>query len=166
KQFNACYEQGKTNLYSAYQQLHTVVRDSLAQYEQIHQTLSQHTQANQRATITDMQAQLHRLLYAGFVQQTPVAQLPHYPRYLQAIRQRLTRLNTGGQARDQEQMQAMVVIQKRWQQRITQQPDDLRLAQIRWQLEELRVSLFAQQLGTPYPISVRRIEKTWQQLGL
>ncbi len=166
KQFNACYEQGKTNLYSAYQQLHTVVRDSLAQYEQIHQALSQHTQASQRATVTDVQAQLHRLLYAGFVQQTPVAQLLHYPRYLQAIHQRLTRLRTGGQARDQQQIQAMAAIQKRWQQRIIQQPDDTRLAQIRWQLEELRVSLFAQQLGTPYPISVRRIEKTWQQLSL
>jgi ATP-dependent helicase HrpA len=165
-QYNACYEQGKTSLYTTYQQIHTTVCDSLALHQRIHQMLSQHQQVHQQTSVTDVQNQLHRLLYAGFVQHTPVTQLLHYPRYLQAIIQRLNRLNTGGQARDQQQMQTMADIQQRWQQRSTQQPADPRLMQIRWQLEELRVSLFAQQLGTPYPISVRRIEKTWQQLGL
>ncbi len=165
-QFATCHNQGKAQLRTTYQQLHILVQDSLTLHDQIHQQLSQLKQASQRTTVTDVQDQLQRLLYPGFVQHTPVAQLMHYCRYLRAIIQRLTRLSTGGQARDQQQMQAMAAIQQRWQQRTRQQPADPRLAQIRWQLEELRVSLFAQQLGTPDPISVPRIEKHWNQLGL
>ncbi len=165
-QFATCHNQGKAQLHTTYQQLKTLVQDSLGLHDQIHQQLSQLQQASRGIIVTDVQEQLQQLLYPGFVQHTPVAQLMHYCRYLQAIIQRLTRLNTGGQVRDQQQMQTMADIWQRWQQRIRQQPADPRLAQIRWQLEELRVSLFAQQLGTPYPISVIRIEKTWNQLGL
>ena len=164
--FQTCYEQGRTQLQATYEKLKTIVMDSL----QARQRIQNHLQriSKQPAAVQDMQQQLNNLLYPGFVCITPAQQLRHYPRYLQALEYRLDKLQQGGQQRDQQAMHTMANIYQRWQRRVQQhigQPDP-RLEQIRWQLEALRISLFAQAIGTPEPISVQRIEKHWQQLGL
>ena len=72
--------------------------------------------------------------------------------------------------KDQQWMLEMAPLQKKWRERAAAAREagrrDLRLEEIRWMLEELRVSLFAQQLGTAYPVSVKRIETRWRELGL
>ena len=164
--FQACYDQGKTRLHNTYEQIKTTVTDSLAARQRI-QTALQRLQL-QPAAMQDMQQQLNNLVYQGFVNTVPTQQLQHYRRYLAALEYRLEKLRQGGQQRDQHAMQTMAHLHQRWQNRIQQlngQPEP-RLEQIRWQLEALRISLFAQAIGTPEPISVKRIEKQWEQLGL
>ena len=67
-------------------------------------------------------------------------------------------------------MREMAALQKKWRDRTTAAREagrqDGRLDEIRWMLEELRVSLFAQQLGTAYPVTVKRIQARWRELGL
>jgi ATP-dependent helicase HrpA len=67
-------------------------------------------------------------------------------------------------------MEEMAPLLRKWKDRLRATREagrrDPRLAEIRWMLEELRVSLFAQQLGTAYPVSVKRIEARWAELGL
>ena len=166
--FQACYQQGKSQLQTTYERLNTILTDSLAARQRIITRLQSLQHPNQQAATQDMQVQLDQLIYQGFVSTVPVQQLQHYRRYLQALEHRLDKLQQGGQTRDQQAMHTMADIMHRWQQRMQQhtgQPDP-RLDQIRWQLEALRVSLFAQAVGTPEPISVQRIEKQWQHLGL
>jgi ATP-dependent helicase HrpA len=67
-------------------------------------------------------------------------------------------------------MAEMAEIQSRWRERVRAAEaagrQDPRLEEIRWMLEELRVSIFAQQIGTAHPISVKRIQTRWRELGL
>ncbi len=89
-------------------------------------------------------------------------------RYLQAIEKRLEKLAIDPH-RDRAQMLKVDQLQQVWQQWLNKLPparrDDADIADVRWMIEELRVSLFAQQLGTPYPISDKRIMQAMEQLG-
>jgi ATP-dependent helicase HrpA len=145
------------------------VAEILNQYQQVRKRLSETSQINWLTTIQDMQQQLDRLIYQGFLQQTPVDKLPELPRYLQALQLRLDKLAHAA-GRDQQRMREMAEAYGKWQEwdRRCRENDriDERIEEMRWQFEELRVSLFAQELGTAYPISLKRIEKRWQDMGL
>ena len=95
--------------------------------------------------------------------------LRQYLRYLKAIQVRLDKLAMAA-TRDEQLMQEMKGLQDEWlvreQQSRQRVSPDPRLEEIRWMLEELRVSLFAQALKTAYPVSVKRIRKRWEDLGL
>ena len=127
------------------------------------------TQTHWRDAVTDMQAQLDRLVFRGFLHGTDANRLVDLPRYLNALELRLDKLAVAA-ARDAERMQEMAALQADWLARQhaaeRQRQVDPRLEEIRWMLEELRVSLFAQALKTPYPVSVKRIIRRWQALGL
>ena len=115
----------------------------------------------------DEREHLARLVYPGFIRQLPWARWKDLIRYLRAIARRLEKLPTAGE-RDPRHMAAIQALEKRYFERLerlrkTGQPD-AKLAEFRWQLEELRVSLFAQELKTPYPVSIKRLEKIWQSL--
>jgi len=115
----------------------------------------------------DLERQLQGLFAPGFLLATPWLQLQQYPRYLQAALLRLEKypLQTG---RDQ---QMGLLLEQLWQQ-YQQRRDwcerheqvDEKLDEYRWLLEELRVSLFAQALGTRVPVSEQRLRKAWQEL--
>jgi ATP-dependent helicase HrpA len=141
----------------------------LTQYQDLRSRLAQTTQVNWLAAATDLRAQVDGLVYRGFLGQVPYSHLKDYPRYLRAASQRLDRLAQGA-VRDRERMQELGPLLKRWEERTSAMRAaarrDPRLEEIRWMLEELRVSLFAQQLGTPYTVSVKRIEGRWRELGL
>lgn len=141
----------------------------LSQYQDLRQRLVQTTQAHWLATAADIRAQLDGLVYRGFLGQVPYSRLKDYPRYLSAAAQRLDRLAQGA-VRDRERMQEIAPLLLRWGERASAMRAagrrDPRLEEIRWMLEELRVSLFAQQLGTAYPVSVKRVEARWRELGL
>jgi ATP-dependent helicase HrpA len=114
----------------------------------------------------DITAQLQRLCPKSFVTATPWSQLQHLPRYLKAISVRLDKLRADA-ARDAKLMSEYRPLEQRWQRRVAELKGtaDARLADFRWQLEELRVSLFAQELRTPQPVSVKRLDKVWAQLA-
>jgi ATP-dependent helicase HrpA len=114
----------------------------------------------------DVQAQLARLLSKRFVMQTPWLQLAHLPRYLKAITLRLEKWRSDP-ARDSARLAEMRPLEQRYLRLLADRKGvhDARLDEFRWLLEELRVSLFAQELRTPQPVSVKRLEKTWAQLS-
>ena len=124
------------------------------------------------AAVADIESHLGRLITPNFVRDMDRDQLQHVPRYLKVHNVRLERLKSGGAvalARDQA---ALADWSRLWQSYERRARDlarsgvqDARLKQFRWQLEELRVSLFAQELKTPLPVSVKRLEKAWQQLS-
>jgi ATP-dependent helicase HrpA len=113
----------------------------------------------------DVTAQLQRLVPKRFALDTPWAQLQHLPRYLKAITTRLDKLRADP-ARDTKLMSEVRPLEQRYTRRVAELKGvrDARLDDFRWQLEELRVSLFAQELRTPQPVSVKRLEKVWGQL--
>ena len=114
----------------------------------------------------DVAAQLTRLVPKRFVADTPWVQLAHLPRYLKGIVMRLDKLRADP-ARDAQRLAELRPLEQRharqWAER--KGVPDARLQEFRWLLEELRVSLFAQELRTPQPVSVKRLEKVWAQLA-
>jgi ATP-dependent helicase HrpA len=106
---------------------------------------------------------LNSLIYTGFVRHTPLAQLKHFPRYLKAVQIRLDKLERDPSKDEAKAAQLRPLWYGYWQ-RLEQQPENCALSEFRWLLEELRVSLFAQELKTACPISLPRMEKMWSQL--
>lgn len=119
-----------------------------------------------KAVADDIGAQLQRLVGKRFVADTPPAQLPQLPRYLKAVQLRLDKLKADP-ARDAARMAEARVAEARWLKRSAELRGrrDPRLDDYRWLLEELRVSLFAQELRTPQPVSSKRLDKVWAQLA-
>ena len=114
----------------------------------------------------DIAAQLARLVPKRFVAATPWAQLAHLPRYLKAVVMRLEKWRADP-ARDAQRLAELRPLEQRYLRHLSERKGvpDARLEEFRWLLEELRVSLFAQELRTPQPVSVKRLEKSWAQLA-
>jgi ATP-dependent helicase HrpA len=112
------------------------------------------------AAVADMRAQYDGLLYPGFVTATGATRLGQLPRYLRGIGRRLERL-PADPVRDAARMATVTQLSREYAQFRTALPaarrDDPDVREIRWQFEELRISLFAQALGTPRPVSEKRI---------
>ncbi|OBH88167.1 ATP-dependent RNA helicase HrpA [Mycobacterium sp. E2989] len=129
----------------------------LAAAQQVHLLLPGQPPPAQADAIADIRAQLERLLPPGFVTVTGRPRLADLTRYLTAIRQRLDRL-PHAIAADRDRMQRVHAVQRAYDELAATPPpaaNDIR--DIAWQIEELRVSLWAQQLGTPRPVSEQRI---------
>ena len=111
-------------------------------------------------------AQLQRLVPKQFLQAAPYAQLAHFARYLKAVTLRLDKWRADP-ARDAQRLAELRPIEQRYIRRLAENKGvaDARLDEYRWLLEELRVSLFAQELRTPQPVSVKRLDKAWQQVA-
>ena len=109
---------------------------------------------------SDIKAQLSGLIYPGFVQKSGYDRLPDLQRYLQAIDKRIDKLAQDVN-RDRAAMLRVEQVQQAYQQLLTKLPKSKpisdEVAEIRYMIEELRVSLFAQQLGTKYQVSEKRI---------
>ena len=104
-----------------------------------------------------------------FVVDTPFERLRHYPRYLKAIVVRLDKLKAGGgngAARDAQLMAEYGPLWTSYERRALQlarlHAADPQVDQFRWLMEELRVGLYAQELRTPVPVSIRRLQKLWE----
>jgi len=113
-------------------------------------------------SLSDIQNQLAGLTSRGFISSAGYLQLAQFPRYLRAIDYRLTKL-PDEPYRDQLNLVTVEQLRREYDEALERVPRGTRpsaeLRQVRWMLEELRVSLFAQQLGTAYPISEKRIRK-------
>ncbi|HEX6793903.1 MAG TPA: ATP-dependent RNA helicase HrpA [Casimicrobiaceae bacterium] len=135
-----------------------------------HQLLSQKIAAlpaSRRMLAAEARAQRDALVHPGFLSATPWPQLAHVPRYLQALSRRLDRY-----AQDPERDQRHAAQVGAWWARYRERAEAERRAgsvsapldAFRWLIEELRVSLFAQELRTRVPVSLKRVEKAWQSL--
>jgi ATP-dependent helicase HrpA len=120
-----------------------------------------------RDVADDVQAQLQRLVGKRFLATTPWTVLQHLPRYLKAVTLRLDKLRTDP-ARDATRLAELRPLEQRWVRKLAELrgAPHARLDEYRWLLEELRVSLFAQELRTPQPVSAKRLDKAWAQIEL
>jgi len=123
---------------------------------------------SQRMLAADVRAQRDALVYPGFLSATPWGQLSHLPRYLQAMARRLARYPQHPD-RDARHAAQLGTWRARYRERAEAQRRAGRaepaLDAFRWMLEELAVSLFAQELRTPTPVSFKRVEKAWDELA-
>jgi ATP-dependent helicase HrpA len=119
----------------------------------------------QPAATADAAQQLQRLMGKRFVVDTPWSRLQHFARYLKAITLRLDKLR-GDPARDAQRLAELRPQEQRYWRLLAERKGatDERMSEFRWLLEELRVSFFAQELRTPQPVSVKRLDKLWVQL--
>jgi len=114
----------------------------------------------------DCTQQLQRLMPKNFMAATPWPQLQHYARYLKAITLRLDKYRADP-ARDAQRLTELKPQEQRYWRLVAERKgaQDARMLEFRWLLEELRVSFFAQELRTPQPVSIKRLEKAWGQLN-
>jgi ATP-dependent helicase HrpA len=157
-EFVARGREAKNRLLLVAQEIARLVGNILAEYQALQKSLPQlkaNAQANQ-----DIRAQLEWLLHKRFIAETPYERLQHMPRYLKAIGLRIEKLRNNP-ARDAQCMAQMQPLSQAWQKlRQAQQGRmDPRVEEFAWLLQELRVSLFAQELKTPVIVSVKRLEK-------
>lgn len=133
----------------------------LASHHAISLRLSDRIPPAWMGSVADIRHQLGLLMPPGFLRTVPWARLVHYPRYLNAIQVRLQRLQNAGVPRDQRSMQELAVHWRRYIDRANGTALTGELETYRWMLEEFRVSLFAQELGTAQPVSAKRLEEQW-----
>ena len=114
----------------------------------------------------DCAQQLQRMVTKRFLTATPYGQLQHFPRYLKAITARLEKWRSDP-VRDALRLLELKPQEQRYWRLVAERKGatDARMQEFRWLLEELRVSFFAQELRTPQPVSMKRLEKVWQQLN-
>ena len=115
--------------------------------------------------VQDAQQQLQRLVPKHFLTAAPWPQLAHFARYLKAITARLDKLRADP-ARDAAKLAELRPHEQRYWRLVAERKGqvDARMQEMRWLLEELRVSFFAQELRTPQPVSTKRLDKLWAQI--
>ncbi len=161
-EFNQRRDEGKARLNLLVNEIARLIGQILGEY----QTLPKKLQALKahKAAQADMQSQLQSLIHKWFVVETDHGQLAHFPRYLKAVLVRLDKLRTDP-TRDTRLMSEWQQAATPWQRALKSGAHgDPKMQEFRWMLEELRVSLFAQELKTPMPVSVKRLQKVWESM--
>jgi ATP-dependent helicase HrpA len=158
--FKARIEEGRTRLTLIAHEVARLAGTVLTEYASALRKLKDSKPTKEVAD--DVGGQLQRLCGKRFLAITPWAPLQHLPRYLKAVTLRLDKLRTDP-ARDAARLAELRPLEQRYLRRVAEMKGnpDARLGEYRWLLEELRVSLFAQELRTPQPVSVKRVDKAW-----
>ncbi|MDB5292515.1 MAG: hrpA [Phycisphaerales bacterium] len=142
----------------------------LTEYQALNRELSRVYPPLMQPAARDMRDQLAHLVFRGFLSHTPHEWVGHLPRYLKAMNIRLRKLNNAGLNRDTIALDQVAPLWEDYKLRATGfrrvGKYDASLVQFRWMMEELRVSLFAQELKAAVPVSVQRLEKLWEQVPL
>jgi ATP-dependent helicase HrpA len=165
--FRALYDRVRADLHDATAEIVALVERILAEAHEADRRLRGTTSLTLVPALTDVRGHLESLIRPGFVTATGWARLHDLPRYLRALQVRLDKLpeNPG---RDRMLAHQVDVLKQEYEQTLRRLHPSRReeepARQIRWMLEEFRVSLFAQQLGTRYPVSDKRVRKAMAQL--
>ncbi len=166
--FKAQLQVARGNLGEATQALIDVLRPFFTNYAEVRATLNATKSPLMAYAVADVKAQLIGLSGPKFLTRTPYGWLVQYPRYMDAIVRRLKKLVTNGIPRDRALHDVMQRCLARYQARAAEHAArelfDPELDLYRWMLEELRVSLFAQELRTAMPISETRLDKQWEKV--
>src|SRR5450830_334827 len=161
-EFNRRKEEGKARFGLLVNEIARLAGLVLAEYYTLPkklQTIKAHAQAS-----ADIQSQLQNLVGKRFIADNDYANLMHFPRYLKAVNVRMEKLRADP-TRDARLLAEWAQVAAPWQRA---QKDrgaaDPKMVEFRWLLEELRVSLYAQELKTPMPVSVKRLQKVWETM--
>jgi ATP-dependent helicase hrpA len=162
KTFKEQIKRARSRLPAVKEALSRYLQEAAAAYAELNGKLGKHPLTHL------LRQRLQTLLAAGFATRTPWAQWPRLPIYLKAMALRLEKYSSNP-ARDAAREADIQELEQMWQEKtdglVKQgQPVSDDLAAFRWMIEELRVSLFAQELKTPYPVSVKRLMKEWGML--
>ncbi len=153
---------GKSQLMSRTQTLAAAIDASLSTVADIRKLLGERYVKGWEHIGPDIDEQLQHLFRPRFLRETPTAQLLHYPRYVNAIAMRLNKARAGTMERDLESYKQIRTL---WQHYLRHaNRSESAILEYRWVVEELRVSLFAQELRTPMPVSVKRVAKMWDEI--
>ncbi|MCW5596822.1 MAG: ATP-dependent RNA helicase HrpA [Rhodocyclaceae bacterium] len=160
--FDRRKEEARARISLVAQEIARLIGAILAEHAALQKKLAQ--LKAQPAVAEAIRKQCAELLPKDFVVATPFERLAHYPRYLKAAALRIDKLRADP-ARDARLAQDFAALEKPWererQARRKGGAPDPWLEDFRWMLEELRVALFAQELRTPAPVSVKRLQKAW-----
>ncbi|WP_047250087.1 ATP-dependent RNA helicase HrpA [Chromobacterium subtsugae] len=161
KAFNEQKNRARTRLPAVIQAVSQYLQQIAAEYTPLGNKMQKHKLGY------DLKPQLDSLVYKGFLAATPWSQLPQLPRYMKAMSLRMDKQPANPQ-RDGQRAAEIRDLWQKWQQRVAEQSEQGETAPevlaFRWMIEELRVGLFAQELKTPYPVSVKRLLKAWTDL--
>ena len=162
KAFKEQIKRARSRLPAVKEALSRYLQETAAAYAELNSKLGKHPLTHL------LRLRLQTLLAAGFATHTPWAQWPRLPIYLKAMTLRLEKYS-GNPARDAAREADIRELEQMWQEKTDSlikqgQPFSDDLAAFKWMIEELRVSLFAQELKTPYPVSVKRLMKEWEGL--
>lgn len=165
EQFAERLQAGKPRLALIAQEISKHALAALQAHADLQKKLAQ-AKAASASAYTDIQTQVQGLIYPKFVSDTPYGQLVHFPRYLKAIAMRIDKLRANP-SRDAQCQKDWESVARPWQKLVQgsrgsanyAMAEDQALTDFRWQLEELRVALYAQELKTPTPMSLKRLEK-------
>jgi ATP-dependent helicase HrpA len=155
--FKRRLEEGKTKLMTTANQVCELVAEILSRFHSLQKTLREQT-GRSHAASEEIRDQLDHLIYRGFITATPRHWLMQIPRYLKAIALRLERLDRDP-ARDRQKAARIQPLWQAYKERLKTKGETLELVRFRWLLEEFRVSVFAQELGTLEPVSEARLAK-------
>ncbi|HEZ5561762.1 TPA: DUF3418 domain-containing protein [Neisseria meningitidis] len=163
KAFKEQIKRARSRLPAVKEALSRYLQETAAAYAEINGKLGKHPLTHL------LRLRLQTLLAPGFATRTPWAQWPRLPIYLKAMTLRLEKYS-GNPARDAAREADIQELEQMWQEKndgLVKQglPISDGLAAFKWMIEELRVSLFAQELKTPYPVSVKRLMKEWERLN-
>ena len=163
KTFKEQIKRARSRLPAVKEALSRYLQETAAAYAELNGKLGKHPLTHL------LRQRLQTLLAAGFATRTPWAQWPRLPIYLKAMTLRLEKYSSNP-ARDAAREADIQELEQMWQEKTDSlvkqgQPVSDDLAAFKWMIEELRVSLFAQELKTPYPVSVKRLLKEWDGLN-
>ena len=159
-------DDGRSRFTLIAQEIARLAKEVLAERAALERKLATAERAFAQA-VGDIRTQLERLLAPGWLARTPWERLQHVPRYLRAAALRLEKLRADPQ-RDQRLTAELGALEQPYRREVSARlrngAPGAELEQFGWLLEELRVSLFAQELRTPVPVSVKRLAKLWQSV--
>ncbi len=162
--FETLLERRKAHLITTANDLCQLVGAILERYQKLPRRITQKGGAALLQAITDIRQQLSALIHKGFISDTPPEWLQHLPRYLQAIDRRLDKLEQEP-AQDRERYAQIAPLWQTWKAASESKPEQASAQRFRWLLEELRVSLFAQDLGTAETVSATRLKREWDKVS-
>jgi ATP-dependent helicase HrpA len=161
--------EGRNRLNLIAQEMQRLAATILAEHAQVQKRVAS-VQKAWPAAAEDVKQQCARLLQPGFLARTPWARLQHLPRYLKAAALRLDKLRTDP-SRDVQRAAELAPLEQSYRRELAARAKmggaasaAAELEQFGWLLEELRVSLFAQELKTPVPVSPKRMAKLWHSM--
>lgn len=161
-QYQKLLDYTKTNINETVIDIAKQVESILTLHYNINKKLKGRVDLSLAFALSDIKKQLSNLVYKGFVADSGYKRLADVYRYLLAIEKRIEKL-MGNVTKDRQSMNIIEEVEKQYEKWVNSLPQIVRskdsVINIRWMIQELRVNLFAQQLGTPYPISPKRVKQ-------
>ncbi|MFZ1344405.1 ATP-dependent RNA helicase HrpA [Thiothrix eikelboomii] len=167
--FSAAVQVGRKHIFVQAQALARMLAPALTAYHEIRKLLKGKLNPAWLETLNDVNDQLAHLIYPNFLDEIQPDELRHLPRYLKGIQRRLEKM-LDAPTKDRALRVQVQPHWERYKQRLNKDRSQMdakqtaALHEYRWMVEEFRISLFAQELGTAKPVSAKRLDKVWEEV--